>query len=528
VLFGGDAYSPSLMSNAATKGRQMVPVLNALGVKCAVVGNHDLDFGVENMVALNRECDFPWLMANVRSRSTGRPLGGAGDCVLIEHAGWKVGVLGVVEEEWMATLSMVDPADVEYVDFCAEARRLAGVLRGRGADLVVALTHSRVPNDQRLCEDVPEVDLVLGGHDHHWECRPVAPHGTWMVKAGTDFRWGAEVTVTRPTPGGRVAVEVTQHTANADVEEDEEVAGIVREFGDVLGASMDKVIGFTSVDLDGRFDRIRTGETNLGNLVCDVLREWCDTYGGADVVLLNSGTLRSDAVHPRGALTVKDFSSILPMVDETCILGLTGAQLVEALENSVSQWPKLEGRFCQVSGVAFQFDGGREGGSRVVEGSVTVGGQALDPARQYRVCVKSYMATGKDGFDCLTRGRNLTGSVEMTPIPTCLAGHFMRLKWLSLWDELRAKHNARAVVDQWRGHVSASQSQLAREPASGGPAPDAPGAAGAADAERHRGAHGVGADVESPLCHWSVDFQALTVKPAVEGRIVNVSAAPAE
>lgn len=75
----------------------------------------------------------------------------------------------------------------------------------------------------------------------------------------------------------------------SDLEEDPEVKGIVDHYLKKMGASMGKQIGFTSVDLDGRFTKVRTQETNLGNLVTDIMRAWCDSAGGADVVLLNSG-----------------------------------------------------------------------------------------------------------------------------------------------------------------------------------------------------------------------------------------------
>lgn len=132
--------------------------------------------------------------------------------------GWKVGLLGVVEEEWIATLATIDSQDVEYVSFQEEARRLANALREQGADIVVALTHSRVPNDVLLCETVPEIDILLGGHDHHYEARRIDPHGTWMVKAGTEFRYAAEVSVSKGEDGSLdinvVKHEVTQMTSH--------------------------------------------------------------------------------------------------------------------------------------------------------------------------------------------------------------------------------------------------------------------------------------------------------------------------
>jgi 5'-nucleotidase len=81
VLFGGDCFNPSIMSNI-TKGEQMPPVLNACGVQAAVVGNHDLDFGRARMAELIRKCSFPWLMANIRDKETGAVFDGCARCVL--------------------------------------------------------------------------------------------------------------------------------------------------------------------------------------------------------------------------------------------------------------------------------------------------------------------------------------------------------------------------------------------------------------------------------------------------------------
>lgn len=104
----------------------------------------------------------------------------------------------------------------------------------------------------------------------------------------------------------------------------------------------------------------------MGNFVADVMR----SSTGADVALLNGGTLRTDGIIPRGELKMKDLGAwrvaagarsaaglmrpwptvgLLPMMDALVVLEVTGAQLLAALENGVSQYPKLEGRFAQVS-----------------------------------------------------------------------------------------------------------------------------------------------------------------------------------
>ena len=73
------------------------------------------------------------------------------------------------------------------------ARRVANCIphpprQADGAELLIALTHMRVPNDRKLAAEVPEFHLVMGGHDHHYEVDFIQPHNNLMVKSGTDFR----------------------------------------------------------------------------------------------------------------------------------------------------------------------------------------------------------------------------------------------------------------------------------------------------------------------------------------------------
>ena len=90
---------------------------------------------------------------------------------------------------------------------------------------------------------------------------------------------------------------------------------------------------------------IRTQETNSGNFVVDCLR----AHHNSDICLLNSGSLRADKLFVSGTFKQRDLRALLPMLDELCILEMTGEQVYDALENSVSMYPKLEGRFAQVS-----------------------------------------------------------------------------------------------------------------------------------------------------------------------------------
>ena len=79
-----------------------------------------------------------------------------------------------MEKEWLDTLATINPEEVTYTDYVEAGRMLAKELREKGCHAVIALTHMRTPNDVRLAEEVDEIDLILGGHDHVYEKKMVS------------------------------------------------------------------------------------------------------------------------------------------------------------------------------------------------------------------------------------------------------------------------------------------------------------------------------------------------------------------
>ena len=116
---------------------------------------------------------FPWLMSNVTDKETGRQLADGLVSHVMDWGGRRVGLLGMVEKEWLDTIATINSDQVEYEDYVTSARRLARELKDEGCEVVIALTHMRTPNDIRLAENVEEIDLILGGHDHVYEKQEV-------------------------------------------------------------------------------------------------------------------------------------------------------------------------------------------------------------------------------------------------------------------------------------------------------------------------------------------------------------------
>jgi len=445
--------------------------------------------------------NFPWLCSNVQDSATGKPWCGSKDTHIVEFGGRKLGLVGLVEQEWMATLGTVDPDDIEYEDFVEAGNRLGAELRAQGCDAVIALSHSRVPNDQRLAAECHGVDLVLGGHDHHYEVwsAPNESSGkkVTVVKSGTDFKQLTEITVAWGSDGGGIDVETKRHDITGEIDPDADMEAIVHEHFGTLEEKMKLVIGTVATPLDGRFSKVRTEETSTGNFVCDILRREI----GADVVILGGGTLRSDEIQGPGEFTLGDLVKILPMQSSCVLLEVSGQVLLDALHNGVSTYPKLEGRFAQVSGIAFEFDPQLPETSRVIPDTVKVHGEPMDLDRRYTLSTTAYTAGGKDGYDCLvSEGVKVLIDDENGPtLPTVMRNYFrvvQTLNAISLAGSSGASHGALHDAGAIAKSVSDKLLQRVRSKAR-------TGAAATSLPSEHHGASGP-----------------LVIAPKVEGRVV--------
>ncbi len=157
--------------------------------------------------------------------------------------------------------------------------------------------------------------------------------------------------------------------------------------------ALDRVIGETEISLNGEREHVRTQETNLGNLVCDVLRY----YTGADVAVYNGGGIRASA--DLGEITLEKAMEILAFNNNVVTLEVTGAQIIAALEHGVGSYGFVSGKFLQVSGLRFYIDSAQPEGSRVTD--VFVHGEAIDPEGTYTLATNDYLAAGGDGYDML-------------------------------------------------------------------------------------------------------------------------------
>ncbi len=414
-LLSGDTISPSVASTVF-KGEQVIASWNAIGLDYAALGNHEFDFGNEILIQRMKESKFVWLGSNVIDRNTDKQFNGMPPYVIRNFDGVKVGILGLLTTDTKTSSSPGE--NIRFIDPIATAKRLVPQMRDAGASIIIAVTHLAMSEDKELAR-TGLIDVILGGHEHE----------LLQSQAGRTpiFKWGSDARTL-----GRIDLNINATTRRIEsidwagipvtdaIPDDPAAAVVINDYESKLSAEMDKPIGRTAVDLDALNANVRNRETNLGNLIADSLRQGTN----ADVVIFNGGSIRANTTFAVGPLTKRDVISMLPFQNPVVKIEATGAQIKAALENGVSQVVEESesGRFPQVSGLAFEYDGRKPAGSRVVK--VTVNGQPLDEKKIYSLSSNAYLIGGGDGYTMFKDAKFLINE-ESAEIDSTILANFI-------------------------------------------------------------------------------------------------------
>jgi 5'-nucleotidase / UDP-sugar diphosphatase len=405
-VMGGDFLSPSVLSTYL-KGRQMVAVLDAVGLDAVTFGNHEFDFGPAVLIERMRESRFAWISSNVRDPRTGGAFGGAQHDRIVTLGGIRVGLLGLTLTE--TAHRAVGGRSALFDDPLKVGVETANNLRRRGAHLVVAITHQDMEDDRALGEKAP-IDLIAGGHEHE---PLVAETGRAIVtKAGSDARYLVQVDLWVTREGRLVERSWTFHEVSARIPPDPAIERMVARYTAEFEQALGGTIGRTDVALDARRQILRTQETGVGNFVTDVMREAL----AADVAVMNGGGIRGDKIVPPGPLTARDVYALVPFSNAVVKVELTGAALRQMFEHGLAQADNQGGGFLQVSGAQLTYDGRRPAGERI--STLAVDGKPVEPAKLYTVATIDFIANGGDGQTAFRGARTVVASNNAPDLPT--------------------------------------------------------------------------------------------------------------
>ena len=381
MLHAGDALFPSVMSKYFS-GEPMVDILNRLDGSAQgfdpnlllTFGNHEFDGDLDVLEARLRQSEFRWVTSNIyfKPPPDGQPMAfnslfpNVHHTVVLNLGGLRVGVFGLTvnsaEREYLHYDYASGPGDRSVRN--ATVRSALAALRDRSPDVVIALTHQGLTEDIQLAQDFPEIDLIVGGHDHVAQREEV--DGTLITKADADARtaWVIEVTADESgTIRTDAELRVVDDSIAPDADVQQAVEGWMAELERQVPGFRD-VVGETEHLLGGEEHLIRTRETAMGNWLADIVRQDLET----DIALIHGGAVRINENIPAGSdLRVEHLEGIFYYDDQVVAFERSGQQLLDMLNNSVSRVDAGDGRFLQVSGLEFAYRPQPAEGERQVE-----------------------------------------------------------------------------------------------------------------------------------------------------------------
>jgi 2',3'-cyclic-nucleotide 2'-phosphodiesterase (5'-nucleotidase family)/LysM repeat protein len=452
LLDAGDTLHGQTIANLE-RGGSIVRMMNAVGFDAMTTGNHDYNYGYERLLELAGEASFPVLAANVYGPDGTRLFE---PYAVLDASGVRVAVFGLATPETTYKTHPNNVAGLTFADPVEEAKRIVAELDGK-ADAVIALVHlgvdeASVDTSLKLAEEVPGIDLIVDGHSHTALPEGLEAGGTLIVQAGEYGKYIGVVELTVGPAGAKAKnARLIPAEDTAGIEPDPAVLEVIEEVKAGQEAVLSEVVGRTPVDLDGEREHVRTGETNLGNLIADAML----LETGADVALTNGGGIRASI--PAGDITKGQVITVLPFGNYIQTKNVTGAVLLEALEHGVSAWPEPLGGFPHVAGLTFKIDPDKPMGERVHD--VRVGGEPLDPEAVYSLATNDFLAAGGDQYTMLAE----------TPV----TGDFASLeeaviRYLQAKGEVAPGKEGRILVEPARAADPAPDAAQDREP---GPTP---------------------------------------------------------
>ena len=347
-----------------TQGEAIVDIMNRVGYDIVVLGNHEFDYGMDQLRLLGQKMDAEIVCANFRDRRTGSPV--FSPYRMMSYGDVDIAFVGLTTTTThVAGPTFRDERDSIAYTFSLHnelfecAQRTVNAARRDGADYVVALTHlgdtdwvEEHPSSVSLIANTTGIDVVLDGHDHHvisdsivmnLDGKPVL-----LASAGTEMEYAGVLTLNEEG-------QFRTHLIKLDnIQSDNGIQSFVDEIKEQYNASGNQVVGTNARPLsiyDSQGNRqVRLKETAIGNLCTDAFRQ----MAGTDIAILNGGGLRNDL--PQGDVTRNDLLNLMPYGNVMSTALLTGQQLLDALEVAVRILPIENGGFMQVSGLRMEVD----------------------------------------------------------------------------------------------------------------------------------------------------------------------------
>ncbi len=402
VLDAGDQYQGSLMYTTY-KGDVEAEFAELVGFDAMAVGNHEFDDGDEGLAKLADNVSFPVISGNIDVSASNILAGKIDNHTVLDVNGTKVGIVSALAVDTVETSSPSDA--IVWTDEIEALRADVATLEAEGVDIIIALTHVGLRKDLEIAGAVEGLDAVVGGHSHTLLSNtaegalayPQMIGNVPVVQAYAFSKYVGHLKLEFDDAGNVTSASGDTILVDASVAEDEAVLARVAELAGPIDEMKTRVVASTEAPIGGDRALCRAMECEMGSLIADAMLERVKDQG-ISVAIQNGGGIRASI--DAGEVTMGEVLTVLPFQNTLSTFEVTGAVLKAALENGVSQLEDGAGRFAQVAGLTYAFDGSAEAGSRVSDVMVMKDGAAmpLDMEATYGVVSNNYVRGGGDGY----------------------------------------------------------------------------------------------------------------------------------
>ena len=349
LFLAGDFLNPSLLGTIKVdgqrvRGRQMIEVMNAMNFDLVAFGNHEFDIPQKDLQKRLNESNFPWISANVKLKTNEKAIS-----FYKEREETQVPINETFIKEFsdedgttikVGFISVCIPSNpkefVEYGNMFVKARAAYATLKD-SVDVVFGLTHVKLANDKRIAKLIPDLPLIMGGHEHTNKYEKVG--NTIIAKADANAKTAYIHRISFDKKTKKTIVKSELKEINDRIKSDERVGQIVAKWQTILTSKIkdiipnpDEIIYYAKVPLDGRDTPIRSVQTNLGEIITKSMSFSFDDI--VDCAIVNGGSIRIDD-QLVGAINAVDIFRVLPYGGGVLKVQLKGRLLKRVLDYGV-------------------------------------------------------------------------------------------------------------------------------------------------------------------------------------------------
>jgi 2',3'-cyclic-nucleotide 2'-phosphodiesterase (5'-nucleotidase family) len=418
TVMSGDFLSPSVIGTLkyegkGIKGRQMVEVLNALGLNLVCFGNHEFDLDYVDLQARMDESKFEWISSNAFHKEGENivPFHRTGsddyfDEYKILHIKDGASNESVKVGIWSVVLDANQKDYVYYSDVFDRSKNIIDEVLAKEADVIAGITHLAIETDKEVAAQNPSVSLIMGGHEHT-NMRYVVGK-TIVAKADANAKTVYVHRCSYDLKTKQLSIKSELVKIDDKIADEPTVAAVIKKWEGIMNAAFvsqgfnpNEVIANVTEPLDGREVTLRWGQTNLGTAVAKAIT--ASAKKPVDCAFFNSGSIRIDD-QVKGNLTQADIVRIMPFGGKVVEFDIKGSELKKVLTAGIAS--KGKGGYLQWDKIGY---------SDATQVFV-IKGVALDESKTYHCATNDFLFSGKEtNFDFFNAKNSAISNVD---IPT--------------------------------------------------------------------------------------------------------------